>query len=197
MFTIPCRYIRLRDKLTGRHRGKHTAHADFEKVRLFAVVLRPFLHLRLVRPLDRAAVDLVGYPPMLIPAEAFAESPDISRRVSKSKPNNLRVLVGQCTFGNLPNLIRNRRRLVKHQHNALALIVQTGERLRIMFRPRYKVSTPSLGIQPVFCRDTHHRIVKPIRRNTQPLPFTHFRRGFGAQLRLRVTRDNDLAIFAR
>ena len=134
---------------------------------------------------------------MLIPAEAFTESPDISRRVPEGKPNNFGVLVGQRTFGHFPNLIRNRRRLVKHQHNALALIVQACERLRIMLGPRHKVSPPRLGIQAVFCRDAHNRVVKPIRRDAQPLPFANLRRGFGAQLRLRITRDDDLTVFAR
>ena len=134
---------------------------------------------------------------MPIPAETLAETPDIPRRITERQPNNLRPLIRQRTLRHLPHPVRNRRRLIKHQHNTPPLIVQTGKRLSVMLRPRHKIRPPRLRMPLIPSRNTHHRIRKPIRRNTQPLPLRHLGRSLSPQLRLRITRNNNLSIPAR
>ena len=190
------RHIRLTNKLPRTHTWKHPPHTHLEKITLLPVVLRPFGNLRLVRPLHRSAVNLRMIPAVLIAAETFPEPARVARRIAEGHPDNLRVLVRQRAFGHLPYFVRNRRSLVKHQQNTLALIVQARKSLRIVFRPRHKIRPPRLRMRLVPHRDTRRRHIKPLPRNTQALPLPHLWRSLRAQLRIRIGSQHHLTIVA-
>src|SRR5690606_21692220 len=83
-------HVSLADELARAHRREHAAHADLEEVGLLAVVGCPLGNLLLVRAFHGAAVDLARLPPVLEPAEALTETPNVSRRVAEGDPYDLR-----------------------------------------------------------------------------------------------------------
>jgi hypothetical protein len=84
---------------------KHAAHSHPDEVRVLAIVADPLFKLRLVRALDRAAVDVPVLPPMTQPPKALPKASRITRRVAKGEPDDFGPFVGQRAFGNVPDLI--------------------------------------------------------------------------------------------
>ena len=89
------------------------------------------LELHLVGHGHGAAVDLARGPPVLELAKALAEPAHVLGRVTEGAPNDLGVAVGQRALGHLPNQIGDGRGLIEHQNDALALVVQAGERFTL------------------------------------------------------------------
>ena len=77
---------------------EHAAHPHPDKIRILAVILNPLFELRLVRPLDGAAVDMAVVPTMAKPPEAFSEPAAVAGRISESKPDDFCPFIGQRTF---------------------------------------------------------------------------------------------------
>ena len=125
------------DELRGALARELTENADANIVAILAVVLHQLVKVFLVSHLGAAAVDVADNPAefarvlvALLPA--IVEHAARTCRVPEGKPHS--AWCGHGTRGNLPNNVRNTRRLVEY-HKRVFLVL-TGERLRIAFRPR-------------------------------------------------------------
>ena len=111
------------------------------EVAVLAVLLDPRGDLRLVGEADGAAVDAgVG---VALALRAVLEEPAAGlRRVAVAQPQDLRARVGQRALGHVPDGVVDRGCLVEDHEDALALVVQAGEGLGVLFRPGDLVDAP-------------------------------------------------------
>ncbi len=194
--SLRCRRPVRRDQLQVRRFRELAADPDADKVAVLAVVIDPLLDLRLVGTLDVPAVDLARNPAVLVASEALAEPAGVTGRVAECNPDNLGVLVGQRPFGHFPHLVSDVRRLIEHQDDALAIVVQARERLCVVLRPRHRISPPALFVARVVGVDRRRRWFEPMRVDRQPEPLRQLWAGLGSQLVLCVGREYDLAVLA-
>jgi hypothetical protein len=146
MFNSCKTWLKIGGALEFRRVREYPAHTNFHKVAVFAVVVHPFLQLLLVCSFDSTAVYLRALPAVLVLAEAFAETPGVTRRVSERHPDNLGVLVRQSTLCYFPHQIGNVGRFVEYDDDALSLVVQSGKCLGVMLRPWDCVSAPAFVV---------------------------------------------------
>ena len=178
-------------------RWEFAAHADLEEVAVFAVVVKPLLNVNLIDAFDRARVEVQSRPAMFEPSEALTEAASVLRRIAIDEPHDLSLLVGQCAFAHFPNLVMDRRRFVEEQHDAVALVVQTGEGFGVVLRPRNDVDAPSLlatfiGRIDRGGRDGEHEAVE-----REPVPLRDLRPRLCAKLCVSRRRDDAACVFAR
>ena len=131
-----------RDELHRRGAGKHAAHTNLGNVAILAIGPHDLIEIRLVGALDRAAVDLLGVPELALLAEALAECARVERRVAEREPDDLCALVSQRAQRHFPDLFGNARGFVEHNDQALALVVQTGERFGVVLGPSDQIRAP-------------------------------------------------------
>lgn len=184
------------NKLVFRRIREDPAHTDLHKVAILAVVVHPFLQLLLVCSFDSTAVYLRALPAVFIFAEAFAETPGVTRRVPERNPDDFGVFVRQRTLGNLPHQIGNVGRFVEYHDDALTLVVKPGESLGVMLRPWDSISAPAFIVTGIVAVHRRGCAGKPLFRNSQVRPFDDFRPCLGAQLVVGVGGHHHLAILA-
>ncbi|MBM3619163.1 MAG: hypothetical protein FJX20_00600 [Alphaproteobacteria bacterium] len=148
------------------------------------------LELRLVDAGHRAAVDLPPAPTRARLAEAFPEAAAVLRRIAEDDPDDLGVRVGQRALGDLPDRIGDGARLVEQQHDALAQIVQAGERLGVVRVPGDAIAAPGLGVTRRAADDRRLGQAEPVPAVHQVEPLHDLRPGLGAQLLIGIGGDH-------
>src|SRR6267142_1514207 len=121
---------------------EHAAHAHADKIALLAVIPDPLFELRLVGPLDHAAVDVLALPPVPKAPEALPKPSGVPGRVAEGEPDDFGVLVGERAFGDLPNPVADCRGLVENHDDAPPLVMEPGKGLGVFFTPRDRIGAP-------------------------------------------------------
>src|SRR5215471_16624619 len=115
---------------------EHPAHPHPDEIRVLAVIPNTLVELRLVRPLDLAAVDMAVVPPVAKSPETFSKTAGVPGRIAEGQPDDLGTFVGQGPFGDFPDLVADRRGFVENQDDAAALVVQPGKGFGVLLAPR-------------------------------------------------------------
>src|SRR6185312_6551238 len=121
------------NKLSRSCPREFSANTYSHKVRIFAIIGNPLVELSFISSFNAPGIDLTGAPAMLVPSEAFPESPRVLGRVAERDPDNLGVFISQRTLRNFPDPVCNRRSLVVDDNDAFAFVVQSRECLGIVF----------------------------------------------------------------
>ena len=172
------------------------AHPDPDDVTILAVCRDQFFEIGGVDPLDPPAVNLAGIPQMPVPPETFAERPRIMRRVAKGEEDDLGLRIRQRTERDLPHFRRDARGLIEDQDDALALVVQPGERLCIGDGPGDEISAPP-PLMPGRGGDERGRVrAEPVLCQREIVPFRDLGRRLGEQLAFGIGGDDDAGIDA-
>src|SRR5699024_7868594 len=116
-----------------------------EEVTVLTVDVRPFLQQDLVGPPHSPAVDLFR-PPAGI-AKLFLKLPRVPRRVPERKEHGLTIR--QAPFGNFPDHVRHRRRLVKNIERGGVHVVLPCEGFRVLFSTSHRIHPPRLTVRGV------------------------------------------------
>jgi hypothetical protein len=127
-------------------------------------------------------------------AEALAEAPGVLRRVSVSEPDDLGLIVGQRALGDFPHLVGDLRRLVIDDDDALALVVEAGERFGVVLGPRHGVRAPALFVAGDNREYPGLGDLPPIAGDREIAPLDDLRPQLGSDLRLGVGGDDDARI---
>src|SRR5262245_65984379 len=104
------------------------------------------------------------------PAEAFAEAACVARRVAEHGPDDLRVAVSHRPFGGLPDDVRDGGRLVEQHEHAATLVVQTCERLGVLFRPRDLIDAPCTFVFWIDGVDRRRAEREPVLADAEAMP---------------------------
>ena len=93
----------LREQLPGRLARELAAHTDLDDIAVLTVLVNQSLEKFLIGTRHITAVDVASDPVFLKSAEALPEPARVSRWVTESNPDDLGVLIGQRTLGDLPD----------------------------------------------------------------------------------------------
>ena len=127
--------------------------------------------------------------------ETLKEAACVAARVRDRQPQAQRSQVGKEALGHLPDGVRNTGRFVELDHHA-DLAVCTGERVRVLFRPRLCIGVVILGVhlqlvldqrsEPLRRSQAHGTLLEPVAVDAHGVPLTQLGHGSGAQLCLGV-----------
>src|ERR1039458_636980 len=158
-----------------------------KEIGILAVVLLPLSDFFFVGAFDGTRVDDVGFPAVpLVAVGAVVEVAGVERRVSELEPEDFRVTISQCSssdFGGDDG--GDFRSLIHDNHNALALVVSTGESLRVFFGPGNKIATPVALVFAITTLDRGYIHLPLFFRQRHAKPFIAFGLGFCVELPLR------------
>ena len=166
-----CVHVLSSNELFGRGRRENSAHTNFHEVGVLAVVVHVLLQEFLVRDLDRSGVDVVMQPAVALFVESVEKGALGSCRVSENAPNDLRILVGQGSFGHLVDFLSDHGCFVEQNEDSFALIVQTLECIRIAFVPGNSVDSPGVLMTLLERIDRFGRDLEPVLENADRMPF--------------------------
>ncbi len=183
-----------RDILMAGAGWEHASDPYLGDVAVFAIFLDELFKKRLVCAFDRAAVDLAGVPEFAIFAKAFAKAADIARGVAKGHPDDDGLLVGQRAFGHFPDDIGDVRGLIHQEQDDVALVMQPGKGLCVVFGPCVEIQPPIVLVALVLGFDGQRGIFEPVGGDGRFEPFGDFGAGLGGQLVAGIGRDHHLGI---
>ena len=169
---------------------EYPTNTDAHKVRIFPIVVDPFLNLLLVRHPGGAGIDLHIEPAVAVAVEAGVESTRVSGGVSERCP--LCAFCCHRTFADFPDYVRNSGGFV--EDNQHVFFVSTCECFRIVLAPRDCVGGPCFlsTDKGETCRGPF----EPVAVEGFLIPLRELTPSLGGKLLLCICGDYDLRIWS-